>query len=235
MQSATSAGVQAAVGEESIAGDAALRAAERLRLACELHDAISQTLFAAHLMADSLSRDATLEEQPRAQAQALAGLAQGAMAQLRLLTFELRPQTLWAMPWADLLQQAAAALAVHGRIAIAVHCAPVEPPPAVRIELYRLVQEALLRVSRRSGVHHVHLRWQAEEGRGRLSWRDDGPPRPGYEFPVLDKADGGGASSGVFQRRIHEQGDGFEIEVSWAAAPARGSEAATPKESRMGA
>jgi GAF domain-containing protein/HAMP domain-containing protein len=72
-------------------------AAERNRLARELHDAVSQTLFSASLIADVLprlwKRDPQRGEQSLAQ---LRQLTRGALAEMRTLLFELRPQALEA-------------------------------------------------------------------------------------------------------------------------------------------
>jgi signal transduction histidine kinase len=150
-------------------------AAERNRLARDLHDAVSQTLFAANLLAGTLARDTALPEAAREQAAMLSRLNQGALAEMRMLMFELRPDALATLPLAELLQQAAAALAARGGLQVQVNIDPTDPPPAVRVPLYRLAQEALSNVARHSGARHVHLQWRSSvAGRGVLSVRDDG-------------------------------------------------------------
>src|SRR5262249_40133949 len=68
---------------------------ERQRLARELHDAVTQTLFSASLIAEVLpriwARDA---EQGLARLEELHQLTRGALAEMRTLLLELRPSTL---------------------------------------------------------------------------------------------------------------------------------------------
>jgi signal transduction histidine kinase len=153
-------------------------AAERNRIARDLHDAVSQTLFAANLVAGALNKEEALPQGARAQAQTLQRLNQGALAEMRMLMFELRPDALATLPLVELLQQAATALAARGEIEVQAAVDPIDPPQAMRTELYRIAQEALSNVARHSGAHHVHLDWRAgvaqAQGRGRLTVRDDG-------------------------------------------------------------
>ncbi len=76
------------------AEDAAI-AAERNRLARELHDAVTQTLFSASLIADVLPRiwERDMDE-GRKRLEELQELTRGALAEMRTLLLELRPATL---------------------------------------------------------------------------------------------------------------------------------------------
>ena len=126
-------------------------------------------------MAGALNKEAALPPAAQAQAQTLQRLNQGALAEMRMLMFELRPDALATLPLAELLQQAVAALAARGEIDMHAAIDPVDPPRGTRIELYRIAQEALSNVARHSGAHHVHLDWRAGVGGpGRLTVRDDG-------------------------------------------------------------
>lgn len=154
-------------------------AAERNRLARDLHDAVSQTLFAANLIAGTLHKNPALPDALRGQSETLLRLNQGALAEMRMLMFELRPDALASLPLADLLQQAATALAARGEIDVQVQVDPVDPPLPMRIELYRMAQEALSNVARHSSARQVHIQWQVDVAHpdapsGRLVVRDDG-------------------------------------------------------------
>ncbi|MBL8286406.1 MAG: hypothetical protein JNL85_00320 [Rubrivivax sp.] len=59
--------------------------------AADPRDALTQTLFAANLVAGTLSADPTLPEPAREQAQTLAGLVRSALGQTRLLAAEPPP------------------------------------------------------------------------------------------------------------------------------------------------
>jgi ligand-binding sensor domain-containing protein/signal transduction histidine kinase len=89
-------------------------ATERSRLARDLHDAVTQTLFSASLIAEVLP--ATWESNPaegRELLKELRQLSRGAMAEMRTLLLELRPAALAEATLGDLLRQLAEA--VSGR------------------------------------------------------------------------------------------------------------------------
>jgi len=92
---------------------------ERQRLARDLHDAVSQTLFSATIIAEALPR--LSYQSPEALTKNLGkllALTRGAMAEMRTLLLELRPGQLERYTVSELLQQLAEAL--HGRKQIAV-------------------------------------------------------------------------------------------------------------------
>ena len=80
--------------------------AERQRLTGDLHDAVLQTLFAASLVTGSLSRHDALPDEARAHTLALQRLNQGALAGMRMLMLESRPEALASARLTELLQQA---------------------------------------------------------------------------------------------------------------------------------
>jgi signal transduction histidine kinase len=118
---------------------------ERARLARELHDAVTQTLFSASLLAEALP--VSWESDPKEGEKLLEELKQlnrGALAEMRTLLIELRPSALIEANFGDLLQQLAEA--ASGReglpVDIKVEC-DCTLPPDVHIALYRITQEAL--------------------------------------------------------------------------------------------
>jgi signal transduction histidine kinase len=150
--------------------------AERNRIARELHDAVSQTLFAANLLAGTLARDEGVDENTRVKAQTLEKLNRSALAEMRMLMFELRPDALASARLTELLQQAVEALAGRSDIQTSVQLESTEgPPPAQRIQIYRIAQEALSNIARHSGARHVHVGWTVpQSGHGKLRIADDG-------------------------------------------------------------
>ena len=165
---------------------------ERNRFARDLHDAVSQTLFAANVMAGTLA--ATAERGGavdmagfRSQAHMLAQLTQGALAEMRMLMFELRPDALMQARLADLLQQVIGALHCRGDFSVEQRLAPADPLSGeARTQVYRIAQEALGNVARHSGATHVTVEWLVEPQRAVLRIADDGKgfdaslPRPGH-------------------------------------------------------
>jgi signal transduction histidine kinase len=127
---------------------------ERQRLARDLHDAVSQTLFSASLVADVLPR--LWERNPeegRKRLEEIRQLTRGALAEMRTLLLELRPAALTDAELGDLLKQLAASITGRARIPVNVeiegHC---ETSPEVKVALYRIAQEALNNVAKHSGA-----------------------------------------------------------------------------------
>jgi hypothetical protein len=91
--------------------------AERNRLARELHDSVTQTLFSAKLVADVLPR--LWERDPAlavARLEDLRSLTGGALAEMRALLVELRPAALAEGDLKELLTNLAGAAQVRGRV-----------------------------------------------------------------------------------------------------------------------
>lgn len=160
--------------------DRAQRAAvveERQRLARELHDAVTQTLFSASLIAEALPTawnrnplegDALLQE--------LRYLTRGALAEMRTLLLELRPETVSETQLPDLLHQLADAASVRESLPIEVVIEGEGTVPAdVHVALYRIAQEMLNNLVQhaRASQARVHLRY-TEDGGFALSVSDDG-------------------------------------------------------------
>ena len=135
-------------------------AAERSRLARELHDAVTQTLFSASLIAEVLPR---LWERDRAEGlRRLADLRQltrGALAEMRTLLLELRPATLTEVELRDLLRQLSEALTGRARIPVELEVEGTSRPlaPDVQIVFYRVAQEALNNVFKHANATEVHV------------------------------------------------------------------------------
>ena len=132
---------------------------ERQRLARELHDAVTQTLFSASLIADVLPRlwERNPEEGCR-RLEELRQLTRGAMAEMRTLLMELRPQALVEVELGDLLRQLGEAFTGRSRIPIQLNIdgnAPISPD--VKVGLYRIAQEALNNIVKHAGATYVNL------------------------------------------------------------------------------
>lgn len=137
-------------------------AAERTRLARELHDAVTQTLFSTSLIADVLPK--IWERDPEEglnRVGELRELTRGALAEMRTLLLELRPTALLEAKLGDLLHQLADAVTGRARIpvSVAVEGAGTGTLPAdVQIALYRIAQESLNNVAKHSGASHARVK-----------------------------------------------------------------------------
>ena len=127
-------------------------AAERTRLARDLHDAVTQTLFSATLIAEVLP---DLWEKNRREGnrrlEELRQLTRGALAEMRTLLVELRPNALIEIPLPTLLRQLTDALIGRARLDIQLHCSGERDlPPDVQVGLYRIAQESLNNIVKHS-------------------------------------------------------------------------------------
>jgi signal transduction histidine kinase len=220
--------------EEALAQKAAEEAvaAERGRLARELHDAVTQTLFSASLIAEALPQLWEMDQQEGRQLLSkLRQLSRGALSEMRALLLELRPAALLDTDLADLLRQLGDAAA--GRSGVSVKLTTKgegDLPAEVHIALYRIAQEALNNVVKHARASQVDInlsRFGDESGRVErveLSIGDDGG---GFD-PASVAADHLGisimheraAAIGATLKVDSEIGRGATVRVVWKAEKA---------------
>jgi signal transduction histidine kinase len=151
-------------------------ACERNRLARDLHDAVSQTLYAASLIAEVLPDLWDIDEtKARKSSEELRQLTRGALAEMRTLLFELRPAALNQASLPDLIKQISEAFA--GRERLPIHLDLIgacEIPCDIKIEIYRIVQESLNNIVKHAHATRVELTLRLEADRVYLKIRDDG-------------------------------------------------------------
>jgi PAS domain S-box-containing protein len=127
---------------------------ERARLARDLHDAVSQTIFSASLISDILPRlwERNKEEGLK-RLQELRQLTRGALAEMRTLLFELRPAALADAELSDLIKQLAESVAGRSGLPVTVEIdGATKIYPDIKIALYRIAQEALNNTVKHSGA-----------------------------------------------------------------------------------
>jgi nitrate/nitrite-specific signal transduction histidine kinase len=150
--------------------------AERSRLARELHDAVTQTLFSANLMADVIPRIWRRDPEEGLQnLEELRQLTRGALAEMRTLLLEMRPESLERSDIKPLLTQLADAFIGRARVPVSlVIQGDCELTGDVKLVFYRVAQEALNNVAKHSGARHVELRLECQPEQVNLIIRDDG-------------------------------------------------------------
>jgi signal transduction histidine kinase len=150
--------------------------AERDRLARELHDAVTQTLFSASLIAQALpSVWERNQQEGRRGLEELRRLTQGAAAEMRTLLLELRPASLTEKPLAELLRHLVTAFAGRTRIPIEFKADGQYPlPPDVQVALYRIAQESLNNVAKHAGASQAWVGLQQGGEQVLLTIKDDG-------------------------------------------------------------
>jgi PAS domain S-box-containing protein len=149
---------------------------ERQRLARDLHDAVSQTLFSASVIAEMLPRlwKSKPESIPQRLTQ-LHRLIRGAMAEMRTLLIELRPTALVETDLNVLLSHLADAVAGRTSTNVVLNVEGSDSlPPEVRIAFYRIAQEALNNVIKHARANKVKVTLHGSAGETILQVEDDG-------------------------------------------------------------
>jgi len=151
-------------------------AAERNRLARDLHDAVTQTLFAVSIIAEVLPK--LWERKPeegRRRLDELRELTRGALAEMRTLLLELRPGKLVEVQLAQLLRQLADALSARARVQVNLEIiGAAELAPDTKVAFYRVAQEALNNVAKHARARRVQITMQQTVELASLRIHDDG-------------------------------------------------------------
>lgn len=196
-------------------------AAERARIARELHDVIAHCVSVMVIQAgaaeDLLERDPHAARLPLRAVQDTGQQAVAELARmLRLLRGTSAPDTLVPQPGvADLPALVAQVRAAGLPVAYDVVGSPQELPPGVDLALYRLTQEALTNVLKHARGAHATVVLHHTESAVALSVRDDGRPTstaPGQGHGLIGMRErvvlyGGTLSAGA------RDGGGFAVDA----------------------
>jgi signal transduction histidine kinase len=176
--------VQNALLLTEVQGKAALE--ERQKLARELHDSVSQAIFSISLQARTaqtlVRTDPSRVEEPLGH---IASLSQAAMAEMRALIFELRPESLQNEGLVAAIAKQVSAL--HARHNIEVQTELCEEP-ALTLEqkqgVYRIAQEALHNTVKHARASQVTIKVECDEEWLTLEVKDNGIGfAPAGKFP----------------------------------------------------
>ena len=152
--------------EEALAAKAVEDAitAERTRLARDLHDAVTQTLFSASLIAEVLPEIWDMDEvEARKSTEELRQLTRGALAEMRTLLLELRPAALTQARFPDLIKQLSEAVIGRARVPVRLEVTgEYEMPPEVKVAFYRIAQESLNNIMKYARASQVEIQLRLE-------------------------------------------------------------------------
>jgi PAS domain S-box-containing protein len=158
---------------------------ERQRLARDLHDAVSQTLWSASLIADVLPE--VWQHDPAKGLERLGRLRQltrGALAEMRALLLELRPRALVETKMAELLKRLIEATASRSGAKISLeHKGDCDLPEDVHVALYRVAQEALNNATHHAMASEIKIRLKCGPKNARLAIEDNGQGFDPEEIP----------------------------------------------------
>ncbi len=179
-------------------------AEERDRLARDLHDAVTQTLFSTSLIAEVLpviwDKD---PGQGRERLEEIRTLTRGALAEMRSLLMELRPTALEETGLSDLIHQLREAFVGRTGIPVEVEISGEDCafPTDVKVTIYRVIQEALNNIAKHARAETCRISLTCREAGFTLKVVDDGQGfDPGNAAPdslglgiMRDRAQGIGA------------------------------------------
>jgi PAS domain S-box-containing protein len=167
----------AAISNARLAARASELAAaeERQRLAHELHDAVNQTLWTAALTAESVLGDLDDDSPLQHRVSRLRQLTRGALAEMRGLLLELRPDELEQLGLDELIEHLITALECRRDLDVTLDLSPVDLAPATRLVFYRVAQEGLRNIAQHAEATGLEVRLQ---------------PGPPVELTIVDDGSG---------------------------------------------
>ena len=135
---------------------------ERTRLARDLHDAVSQTLFSTSLIAEVLPKVwERNKDEGHKKLEEIRLMTRGALAEMRTLLFELRPAALADADLNDLLRQLCESVIGKSKVHIDLDVdGNSAVPPDVKVAVYRIAQEALNNIIKHSGATRAQVSLQ---------------------------------------------------------------------------
>lgn len=188
---------------------------ERQRLARELHDAVSQQLFAISMTATAVGR--TLEkdfDKAQRQIALIEEMSAVAQSEMRALLLHLRPVYLEGKGLEQGLQELIKELKVKVPIEILFEMDPeVHLLKGVENHFFRIVQEAISNTLRHAKANKLEIRLHRRGDTVRMSLRDDGI---GFEMDESKKTSYGLSN---MQERIVETGGS----IQFITAPGKGT------------
>jgi len=159
---------------------------ERNRLARDLHDAVTQTLFSASLIAEVVPK--LWEKNPdegRRRLEEVRQLTRGALSEMRTLLLELRPTTLADTDLVDLITHLVNAFIARTRLEVE-YFKQVDgnPPPFVNEVFYRVAQETFNNIVKHADAKKVDVKLICQSDQVELSIKDNGCGFDAEEIPA---------------------------------------------------
>jgi two-component system nitrate/nitrite sensor histidine kinase NarX len=160
--------------EDQLEKEAAI--AERERLARRLHDAVTQTLFSASVIAESTPR--IMENDPdlaKRNLEQLSTMLRGSLAEMRTMLIELRPEALIGKQIGELIQTLSEAS--QTRINCPVHLVIDDegnPPEDVTVVFYRIAQEAFSNIIKYAEASEVSINLACDKDAVVMIVKDNG-------------------------------------------------------------
>jgi signal transduction histidine kinase len=194
--------------------------AERNRLARDLHDSVTQSLYSVTLYAEASARLLSAGQQAEAadHLRELRDTAQEALREMRLLIFELRPPALEKSGLLTALQARLEAVEGRGGMLTEFQVEGAQEadrvPLAVQEELFQIAREALNNVLKHARARRVRVHVRFKDGAVCLQVRDDG-----MGFDLVQMQERGGLGLPGMKERAQKIGAGLRV----TSAPGQGT------------
>ncbi len=159
--------------------ESSARAAQRVRadVSRELHDSAIQSLFTVQYRLDRLrSGNLVLSPELSEELAQLQRLVQRSAVELRQIVQQGRPLDLGGKSFVEYVANLTAEFETETGISVrfVFDSGRNSPPPAIAVELVRIIQEALINVKKHSGARNVLIGFTSSHGRWKLRIDDDG-------------------------------------------------------------
>lgn len=189
---------------------------ERQRLARDLHDAVSQQLFAISMMSATVLK--VVEKEPKKAlglVQEISQSATRAQAEMRALLLQLRPLTLQNESLCEALSSLASELQSKQPLKFEIDLDEISLPSNIENQLFRIAQEGLSNVLRHADANRVRISLKVSEVNHRvlLVIEDNGK---GFIFDEIPQS-----SIGI--RSINERATLIGGTAQWLSVPGKGT------------
>jgi len=188
---------------------------ERDRLARDMHDTVTQTIYSASLITQVLPNiwDRNPEEGKRNLIK-VRQLVHGALAEMRTILFELRPSALEMASMETLIRQLVVTIAGRERIQVQMSTeGDFALPRNVHIAIYRIAQEIFNNIAKHSEATHVQAILKLKSDGMTLNIADNGKGFLPHQAP----------SQGMGLRIMQERAASIGARISIDSKPMQGT------------
>lgn len=187
---------------------------ERHRIARELHDSVSQQLFAAAMLLSTVEAEAdSLPEHIQSQVNVTSKIVEDAQSEMRALLLHLRPIKLDGKSLKQGIEQILDELKTKLPIEISHEIEEIKLTEVVEDHLFRIIQELISNVLRHAQASELEVYFRKTEDFYQLRFVDDGKG-----FDMLEKK-----NSGHGLRNIKERISGLGGNVRIISFPSQGT------------
>lgn len=190
---------------------------ERQRMARELHDSVTQSLYGISLYAQAAAGNLNADqiEQAAAYLEDIQNTAQESLADMRLLIYELKPPILDKEGLVAALQHRLISVEDRARIKTTIQTnLSGRLPSEVEEGLYQITREALNNIIKHARARNVSIQIQQEADSVSIEIADDGI---GFDLETARRA----GSLGLSNMQEHAQSHGWELGIE--SSPGNGT------------